>query len=165
MKKLRGSSSLEMIMIMTLLILFVASAYTMIYAGVTAQEHITSEKQTQMDTRVVTSYLNVKLKQNDIANKVTVVTNPIDNKNAICIRDAFNDGTYNTWIYYEDGKLVEQFVEVGKTPELDLGFEIGLLDDFQVEMDNNMIKTTISYTMDDKKISTDSIYTFKSIQN
>lgn len=165
MKKLNGSSSLEMIMIMILLILFTSSTYTMIYAGLTAQDHILDQKQTQINTRVAISYLNVKFKQNDVLNKVSVEENPINGKNAIILHDTFNDSTYDTWIYLENGSLVEQLVETGKAPESDLGFEIAVVDDFNVEMENNCIKTTISYMINHREMNIDSIYTFKSNQN
>lgn len=165
MKKLKGSSNYEMIIMMVLLILFASSIYTMIYAGISTQERILNVKNSQINTRVATSYLNVKLKQNDKSEKISIVKNPMDGKDAIVLHDQFNDGSYDTWIYFENKKLVEQLVEIGSTPSAELGFEIAEVEDFQVELENNLLQTTISYKSNNQLYNITSKYALKSAQN
>ncbi|MFV0503923.1 MAG: DUF4860 domain-containing protein [Lachnospirales bacterium] len=160
----KGSSTLEVVMMMVLLILFAGAIYTMIYATSITQSSIQSEKEAQSNSRVATSYMNVKIKQNDRQNKIVIEKNPITDENALVIIDEFGDGMYNTWIYLEDGILQEQLVTTGFTPESGLGFEIAELTSFNITQEDNKIYTTIEYQENEKEYSLDSIYALKSAQ-
>ena len=58
----KGSTLVELVMVMMLLILFGFTTYTLIYAGSETQRKIIEDKDAQVDARIAISYLNVRLK-------------------------------------------------------------------------------------------------------
>jgi len=142
-----GNTLIELIMVMLLLILFGTAVTTLIYSGGEAQSRIIAEKNAQMDARVALSYLNMYIRQNDEADKVTVMPNDYTGENSILIRTRADWGGYDTWIFWADGHLYECLVDEGGQPAVGLSFVVAAVDSYSVtQNDDGAIRNTIGYT-------------------
>ncbi len=160
-KNRKGSSNIEIIMTMILLILFGGSIFTLIYAGGTTQKRIIDEKDIKVNARVASSYINVKLKKYDEEGAISVQMNPLTNENALVFRDEPDPNYTNeelyTWIFFEDGILYTQAITEGEELISGLGVEIAQVDGFDVSIDGDKITSIIEYK------HRDSIETLKNV--
>jgi len=140
----KGNTLIELIMVMMLLALFGVTMFTLIYAGSRAQETLGENKRAQIDARIGLNYVNVKLRQNDVADRVIVAPHPETSENAIVIREP----EYDTWIYFHDGALYEFWGIRDDLPDLDRSNLIVRAADFRVTYDKTTgtLTNTIVYT-------------------
>jgi len=155
------SSLIELIMVMTLLVLFGMTIFTLMYSGADTQDRIMREKNTQIDARIAVSYINVKLRQNDmlnrdIDNQMKIGVRPISltGRNAIVIRERTFDYEYDTWIYEYGGKLYELLTDPGDEPNEDnhkMGFYIVDVERMDTVFDakNGTVTNTVYYSYND----------------
>ena len=152
-KNHKGSTLVELIMVMLLLILFGITISTLIHSGGEAQEKIISEKNAQIDARIALSYLNMKIRQNDSAEKISIEKTEITGENAIVIKvryDSMYDDWigYDTWIYWADGFIYECLTDPGEQPEIGLSFRIAEAGRFDTAInENGAIVNTIFYNV------------------
>lgn len=160
----KGSSMVELIMVMALLLMFGVTIYTLVYTGANTQERIMHEKDALTDARIALSYINVRMRQNDSKDKVAVETLELTGKNAIVIRERSWDYEYDTWIYCYDGKLMECLVQPGEQPTELSSFYIvdseGL--DTAINPDNGAITNTVYYYYHDVLTSISSTVSMRS---
>lgn len=147
----RGSALVELVMVMTLLILFSLSIYTLISSGVTTQERIMKHKDAQTDARVALSYINVKLRQNDTSGKIAVEKLESTGSNAIVIRERTFDSEYDTWIFCLNGKLYECLTDPDVEPDVIDSFHIVDIDRLETEYnsDDGSVTSTVYYNYGD----------------
>lgn len=157
----KGSSNIETIMTMTLLILFSAAIFTLMYVGNDTEKRILDQNAIKSNARVASSYINVKLKQNDVSGKISVKVNPNTASNALVITDISSKEKKNTWIYFEDGYLLESTTEE-LAPDNDTAFQIAKIDDFQIDKENDTITTRIKYFYNNEMQKVTSIIVLRS---
>ena len=145
-KNQKGSTLTELIMVMLLLVIFGMSISWLIYSGGRAQERIISERNSQIDARIAISYLNMVIRQNDAAGRVSIRQNEITGENSIFIKENI-DLPYDMWIYWADGYIYECFISPGGQPEIGLSQRIAEVDWFFTEMNGGLIVNTIGYTV------------------
>jgi len=162
------STLIELIMVMTLLVLFGMTIFSLMYTGSDTQKRIEAKKNAQMDARIASSYINVKMRQNDSAGKIELTTFFMEDRNdeifAIIIHEAdfFSDVYYDTWIYVVDGKLYECITDTGVSPTRveDGFFIVNAKSITSILHDDGSITNTIVYMygdenqMKEQKIST-----------
>lgn len=148
----KGSSLIELIMVMMLMIVFGLTMVTLIGAGANTQEKIIDNRNAQSDARIAMSYINVTLRKHDTEKGIFIEKVNKSGKNAILLREYSIDGTYDTWIYFSDGKILECTVVSGEQPEDSLAFEIVAINDFKVSYDEttNMVTSIFNYLYDRK---------------
>jgi hypothetical protein len=110
-----GESLIELTMVMVVMILFGATIYTLILAGSSAQRKIIEEKNAQSEARVASSYVSVRLRQNDRKGAVVIVPTK-EYGNAILIKGGGGLETLDRWILWSDGELREFIVDEGQEP-------------------------------------------------
>ena len=137
----------EMIMVMTLMILFGVTMFTLAAAGSRAQEKIIEGKNAQIDARIAVSYLNVKLRQNCAAGKIRIVPCPVADGNAILI-ETRGEEDFDRWIFFSGGAIREYLCEAGGAPEPDFCLPIIGAEGFDTEYDpeKNLLTNTVFYT-------------------
>ncbi len=89
---------------------------------------------------VATSYLNVKIRQNDKSNTLNVVTLAKLNEPALHISKTEND----VWIYEYQGSLVQEDTKKGELPKQTDYFKIAEITDFNITLENNKIEYSVS---------------------
>jgi len=152
MRNLRsGSTLVELIMVMLLLVLFGAAISVLIYSGGETQGRIIAEKNAQIDARVALSYLNMYIRQNDEAGKIEITPNAYTGEKSILVKTRAEWGGYDTWIFFADGCLYECLVDPGQEPAVGLSFKIAEIDRFDVTVnDDGSVTNTIGYIINDR---------------
>ncbi len=89
---------------------------------------------------VATSYLNVKIRQNDKSDAISVETVADLNVPALFISKNNND----VWIYKYDGSLVQEDTEKGALPKQSNYFKIADITDFDITLVNDKIEYSVS---------------------
>lgn len=147
MNNTRGSTLVELIMVMLLLVLFGATGYTLVHAGALTQQRIMQEKDAQTEARIVLSYINVKLRQNDESGKVAVEKATLTGKDALVIKDRAEDYAFDTWIFCYEGKLLECLIPPGEQPTELASFYIADAEELvvSVDPDSGAITNTLYY--------------------
>lgn len=152
-----GYILLELTMMIVLIFLFGVAIYQIINQGKSTEEKIIAKKTAQIDARIALSFLNVKIKQNDIRDKIKIKVLEQNKKNALVIEERSQDTNYDTWIYFYDGKLYECITDEGKQPQQDLSTQISAIDDFNIGYNKNkraiINKIDYSYKLDDKVVT------------
>jgi type II secretory pathway pseudopilin PulG len=141
----KGFAMIEMVMVMTLLILFGVTIYTLIYSGVNTQNRITEEKISQTDARVAMSFLNVRLRQSDARDMIEVKMFDSIGSNAIVIKERNPEYSYDTWIYSYEGRLMEALVNPDEIPNPSYGFGLADVERLETIIDGGRITNTIYY--------------------
>lgn len=147
-----GSTNIETIMTMVLIILLGSAVFTLIYAGAETQKRIIAEKDVKVNARVASSYIDVKLKKYDEEGDVFVLNNPLTNENSLVFRDDPDPNYTNeelfTWIFFEDGVLYNQAITESGELVSGLGVEIAKVDGFDVSIEGNVVTSIIEYEKD-----------------
>ncbi len=88
---------------------------------------------------VATSYLNVKIRQNDKSNAIDVKNVADLNEPALVISRADND----IWIYKYGTNLVQEDIPKGELPTQKNYFEIAEITDFNISLEDNKIEYSV----------------------
>ena len=148
MKANNGNTLVELIMVMLLLILFGVTISSLIYSGGETQQKIISEKNAQINARVAVSYLNMRIRQSDAADKIVVEKNDVTGDNSILIRERAYWGGYDTWIFWADGYIYECISDEGGQPSVELSERIIAADWFHTDINaDGSIYNSIGYTV------------------
>lgn len=134
--------SVESILVMFLFIMFSASIGILIVEGQESYEAIIKSKNENEDRRIAYSYISKKLKQNNIAGNIEVVTNPYNDYNAIKFKLIGEEEGYYTYIFYADNALIELLTFEGESIDKELGEKIINLStpiQFEFDSDYNLI--------------------------
>ena len=141
----KGSSLVELVMVMMLLMVFGFTIYSLIYAGSETQAAILENKDAQVDARIALSYVNVRLRQNDAAGKISIIPNPNTGQNAIVIKER-DEWYFDTWIYWSNGRLIECITDPGEIPIDEWGFTIVEIEGFYTSLNpDGTITNTVRY--------------------
>ncbi len=157
-----SSSNIELIMGLLLLVLFTASFFTLITTGSNTEKRILEQNEIKANARIAHSYINVKLKQNDKAGKISVKQNPETQNNALIISDVFNGEKYDTWIYYKDGYLLETTALENVPPKDTDAYKIAKIDGFEIKKEGQKVVSSISYFYNNEPHTVDLIVILRS---
>lgn len=151
----KGTSLIELTMVMTLMILFGLSIFTIISSGAAAQKKINADKETEINARIAMSYVTVKIRQNDEAGKIIVEKNPVTGLNSLVIRERTGMDEYDKWIFYYNNGIYEFWGLPDQPPSLDLSFTIlendGLNYSVDYDRESNSIINKVEYDYGGKK--------------
>jgi len=144
-----GSGTTESLMVMTLLIFFGLSIYSLVLSGSSVMQHIEEEKVAQIEARTAGSYINVRLRQFDVADSVVVTANSVNGSNSILLKSrnpAAPELDYDMWIFCEDGILKEVLSIADMEPIWEASNSIAQIDDFTVDQIGDYIIYSIEYS-------------------
>ncbi len=113
--------SIESLFVMLLFTIFAVSIVMMIISGKTSYGKILDEKKQAEEMRITTSYLRMKLKQNDQAKSVFVQHVPDLGIELLELRHGGEDSEYRTVIYFYENRIWEAYLSVEDEFETALG--------------------------------------------
>ena len=105
--------TIDRVFLLALLALFAATTFLVVSIGAKQYHSIADSMTANYETRTVSSYLEEKMNQNDVAGSVAVTS--IGAFPAIALSETVNDAIYTTYIYCYDGYLREITVSDGTT--------------------------------------------------
>ncbi len=127
--------AIESISVMLVLILFALVVFMLISSGSRAYGNILSDKETTVSARIAYSYINMKIKQHDIADGIDVVETPYGSALKIDVEEG-----YCTYIFYAEGGLYECLTLEGIEPSVDAGNLITKISSFDIERDGSLLR-------------------------
>lgn len=150
MTKRRINVSVESIMVILLMIIFAASICVLIFEGSRTYQKILNNKDQEENIRIALSYVNMRLKQNDVKDSIEIVTDDMAQSNVLVIHHHDDEEGLKSFIYYKDGYLWECYTD--KPLDHSLSSEIIPLAgiDFIYQSKGSQIVTTISYDYGDE---------------
>ena len=144
-----GSSTTELLMVMSLMILFGLYIYPVVFSGYTLTRKVDDDKNAQIEAKIAISYINVRIRQFDAADAVAVVSNSYNGGDSVLLRDR-NPGSpsldYDTWIFWDNGHLMEVLADADSRPEWEAAIDIARIEGFNVVQSNNIVASSVLYT-------------------
>lgn len=144
--------SIESLFVMVLFMMFTVSMVLMIVSGKTSYGRILDEKEQAEEMRISSSYLRMKLKQNNVRNAVSVRHHPELNIDLLEIRHNGEESGYKTIIYYYEGKVCEAYLGAEDKFDTGLGEAIIALDMDKVRFIATAKGVEISYVSGEKEV-------------
>lgn len=154
--KRRGSVSVETIATLFLLIVLGVGIFSLTVSSTSVYSRIYHGKNLQSELRVALSFVQMKIRQNDLRHAIRVEENPVNGGPSVVIREEFGGEVYETWIYQDDGKLREALVLEGEAPSNELSFEIADVDGFSAVIDKNLLNLSVWMDQEDGRLQMDS---------
>jgi hypothetical protein len=163
--KNRGSTSIESIAVLVLLILAGICLFTLSISSTSAYSRLYDGKEASVQARVALSFVSMKIRQNDVSGGVEIKPNPVNGGNALVIHEAYNGQNYDTWIFWDEGRLYEALVLGGEAPSREVSLEIIAVEGFEIGyQDQNVIHTRITSRKGQKEYSYESLTTLRCSQ-
>ncbi len=134
--------SVETIMVSILMILMSVMIVILIYSGANNYKRVLATKDAEENARIALSFINMKIKQNDIANMISVEDKG-ELGNALVIKYGGEEEGLYSFIYFKDGGLYECYSD-GELDE-DLSTKIVSISDGKIEQIDDK---TISYSLE-----------------
>lgn len=151
--KRRIHVSVESMMVILLLIMFAVAISVLIYQGSVTYKKIIDNKNNEENTRIALSYINMRIKQNDMVNRVYIMDKGYEGEDVLVIKHHGAEDGLVSYVYIKDGYLWECYTD----GDLDhnLSSEIIPLESLEFELSNNnrTIVTTVMYKDGDNLLS------------
>ncbi len=116
--------SIESFLVVILIISLAISMSMMILQGSRNFDSMLESKNQSENFRIALSYINMMVKQNDVAGSITITKNFADGNSALTIKHQGDESGLATYIYSYKDKLYEEYGEVKENFNLDLATEI-----------------------------------------
>ena len=113
--------SMESLFVMILFMMFTISMVLMIISGRTSYTRILDEKEQSEGMRISSSYLRMKLKQNNEQNAISIIRHPELGIDLLEIKHQGEENQYKTIIYYYDSKICEAYLTASDRFEISMG--------------------------------------------
>lgn len=123
-----GFSLIELIFVMALVAIFGVTTFTLVASGSSAYRNIIKKKDANSELRVALSYINMRVRQNDSEGSILIKGSPSGYGNAVVVSEKIDMATYETWIFWDSGRLWEAYIEEGEPVEIDKSSPIAELD-------------------------------------
>lgn len=121
---------IDFIFPIALFFVFAACSLIVILLSANIYGNITKKSASSFESRTVLSYLSEKMHQSDAQNNISCGT--LDGRDALMIRQQYDNGYYYTYIYEDDGILRELFVPEGTSVSASAGKEITPVNSFEI---------------------------------
>lgn len=120
MKKFRSNRhSVDFLFTISLFFVFTITALYVTIAGANLYEKTLKQTSQDYSTFTSLSYLEQKIQRYDSANGISVMHK--DEQDILCLHEIIEGTAYTTYIYTQDGQLMELFLKDDGPPDLDTG--------------------------------------------
>lgn len=163
----RGSTAVEMLMVVALLALFGITICSLIVSGIGTYNKISNKRESMVNGRIAMSFLNVRIRQNDEQGAITIAKCPVTGEDALKVVQTFeeNDEEYTNWIYFYEGTIYETLIKSDMEPSLDISNAIVDMEEFSLHYKDgakNAIVMKGRYIYNDKVEEMTSVITLRS---
>lgn len=157
------NNTIELIMVMILLIIITLSIFLLIQGGSTSYEQILANKDSFDKARIASSFINVKIKQNDYSNSIEIVNDQFENTPSIKITHQGDEKGLFTYLVYKNGYLYECYIDEFDKPSLAFSEVIVKVDNilFEDYKDGKGIVVYTSYITQEQVMELRNIITFR----
>ncbi|MCK5812384.1 MAG: DUF4860 domain-containing protein [Clostridiales bacterium] len=157
------NNTIELIMVMILLIIITMSIFLLIQGGGQSYKQIIANKDSFDKARIASSFINVKIKQNDYSESIEIVNDKFSNIPAIKITHHGDEEGLFTYLLFKDGYLYECYIDEFDTPSLSLSEIVVKVKNITFEdyKDGKGIVVRTSYVTQDNVMELRNIITFR----
>lgn len=124
--------------------MFALGSLFVVLIGASDYQSIVSKTQQNNQVRASLSYVANKIRQSDESGAIQVVEH--DNLQVLTITKEIEGQLYDTYIYFYNGNINEQFVKHNAKLKPSEGTIITPADNFQVSMQNNAVTLQVEYS-------------------
>lgn len=136
-KVISRSSLVNIVTTVILIAVFAIGAMILITTGMTVYKNVVMASNENFELRTSLSYVATKVRQCDEIGKVGMLK--YDDINILVLSEEYQGDYYDTMIYHRDGALCELTQLRGFEPDFEFGFETMQIDDFETELDGNVL--------------------------
>ena len=139
------SHVIDLIFPLAVLFVFAASSLVVLILSVHIYTGQTEQSEAHYRTDTPLSYVEEKIRQNDVAGSITVMT--LDGTECLALKNSSDGIDSTTYLYVSDGWLKELFVRDDTDVSLNAGKNIIEVSHFKVaELNNGLYRITITDT-------------------
>ena len=113
----------DILFTLALFCVFTASALLVVVIGANVYKSTVARMQDNYSARTALSYVTEKVRQHDTAGAVGIYTFE-DGTAAVELKEVYDTGSFSTFIYEDNGELMELYIDSSKTPEKSAGRQI-----------------------------------------
>lgn len=121
---------IDFLFLLGLFVIFVLSALMLIMIGANVYQKTVNNMQINYEGRTAYAYLTEKFRQNDMNGKVVISEN--DNGQFVAFYETINDEEFVTYLYENEGYLMELFTRVSAEFDPHAGQKITEVSAFQI---------------------------------
>lgn len=147
MKKTRINKTIESFIVIILMVVVLASMVILMNSGRVAYSRIISNSSSIQNARTALSYINMKVKQNDMENSMEYIEDFYDGEDALVIRHGGAEEGMSTYIFHDGKALREVYVMEGRNPNPDDGILIVEINDLEISLEpsEGFLRATVYY--------------------
>ena len=154
----QSSRKIDIVFALSLIILFVATSFTLVLIGAKQYRHITTTMTANYEDRTTASYLAEKIRQYDTQDALSI--SDLNGVPALSLTSQEGGHRYITHIYYYDGYLRELVVTENSVFSLSSGQKIIEMQGFTISFLNpSLLRMEVTDTTGNKSVLYFSIHT------
>lgn len=159
MERRKINVSFESILVMMLLIIFAVSTCLMIIEGSESYKNILNQKEKEENARIALSFINMRIKQNDVQGKILFEPGAVEGKDALVFKHTGDEQGFLTYLFWDEGILWECYTDIATQPTKAFSAQIVPVDALEFEMDqnNNTVNVNTQYTYGKQQLALNSI--------
>ncbi len=149
MKNTRTNKTIESFIVIILMVIVLAAMVILMNSGRIAYSRIISNSDSVQNARTALSYINMKVRQNDMENSMEYVENLFNGRDALVIKHGGLEKGMITYIFHDGEALREIYVMEGRNPDPDDGILIVKIDglDISIEPAQGIVKAVAYYSI------------------
>ncbi len=120
----KGRSQVETVVVLLLLVVLGSSVFALALEGSNAYGRLDAKKTAQTELRIASAYLQMKIRQYDVLDAIRIAPNPVNQKDSLVISEEIEGQVYETWVYCDEGQLLEAWVLGGTVFNNTMAFPI-----------------------------------------
>lgn len=136
-------SNLTGVLVLLVFAVFMVSVLLVLLSGADTVQKLTDRDQRTYHHRTAVQYLTTRIRQSDIAGAVTTDNSGVS---TLILTETVEGQLYETRIYCYEGYLREMFCPAGLGLPEEFGEEILPMDDFQVTLEDNILRAELVLT-------------------
>lgn len=125
----------DILFTLALFCVFTASALLVVIIGANVYRSTVTRMQENYSVRTALSYVTEKIRQYDTEDSVDTAELS-DGTDALLLKESYDGKSFCTYIYEDEGKLMELYIDAAQEPEKSDGRKIMDVDSFTVEKIN-----------------------------
>ncbi|HPJ21392.1 MAG TPA: DUF4860 domain-containing protein [Clostridia bacterium] len=147
MNRTRTNKTIESFVVIILMVVVLASMVVLMNSGRVAYSRILSNSKSIQDARTALSYINMKIRQNDMEGSMEYSESILDGMDALVIRHSGAEEGMVTYIFHDGHALREVYVMEDRVPDPEDGILIVEIDgiDIGLEEDEGILRVTVYY--------------------
>ena len=149
MKKTRTNKTIESFIVIILMVVVLAAMVILMNSGRIAYSRIINNSESIQNARTALSYINMKVRQNDMENSMEYLEDFFNGRDALLIRHSGPEEGMITYIFHDGNALREIYVMEERNPDPEDGILIVEIDGLDISIDRSqgVLHATVYYNI------------------